>query len=244
MRQWLHTLWNSSRFAFGISRKQDELDEEVSFHIDELMEEGHSRDVTRKLVLREFGGVGKIKEECREAWGVLWLMGMEKEFRQGLRLLWKSKSFTAAVVLTLAICLAGNTVVFSILDKVLSPPAYPQPNRVVNLFNTYPGVNVPSNRLGGYNNVATYIDYSRNADSFESLALVWPRAQRFWHDVGVMPEWAECSIFQCFKIMHTSINIASLSTHNTHVTLQHRILYHSRILCSHQTVPHDSHHHH
>jgi hypothetical protein len=137
----------------GSKAAERDLAEEYAYHVERLTEEniekGLAPKVAKKAALKEFGNVEALKESSREAWGVLWLMGMVKEFRQGLRLLWKSKSFTAAVVITLAICLAGNTVVFSILDKVLSPPAYPQPNRVVNLFNSYSWVNEPSNRLGG-----------------------------------------------------------------------------------------------
>ncbi|MCZ6674372.1 MAG: ABC transporter permease [Verrucomicrobia bacterium] len=179
MRRLLRSFIFQARGLFLNRHKQAELDEEVQYHVDlirnDYLQQGMEPVQARKAALKEFGHEEIIKEDCREAWGAHWLFGMIKEFRLGLRLLWKSKGFTAAVVFTLAICLAGNTIVFTILDFVLSAPPYPQPERVVQIYNSYPGSFGATNRLGGSNNAVSYFDYSENADAFEDLALIQQR---------------------------------------------------------------------
>ena len=97
-------------------------------------------EVAKKSALKKFGNVEALKDSFRESWGLAWLYGMVKDFTIGLRLLWKNKSFTAAVIFTLAICLEGNAVVFTILNTVLSPPPIPQSERLVQIYDVYPGI--------------------------------------------------------------------------------------------------------
>lgn len=74
MLQVLRELWKAVRFLFGLKRKEDELEEEIRFHIEELTEEwiskGMDPEKARRMALREFGGVEIFKEECRDSWGV------------------------------------------------------------------------------------------------------------------------------------------------------------------------------
>lgn len=179
MRRLLRSLFFQLRSLFRNGNKQAELDEEMDYHVDritqDLIEEGMSPEVAKKAALKEFGNVEFIKENSRDSWGTQMITGMVKEFRLGLRLLWKNKGFTLAVVLTLALCIAGNTVVFTIQDEVLGPPSYPNPDRVVQIYNTYPGIDGKSTKLGGLSNRGCYVDYYRNADLLESVAIVEPR---------------------------------------------------------------------
>lgn len=174
MRRLLRSLLFQLSSLFRNGTKEAELDEEVQYHVDRIAQdferEGMSPDEARKAALKEFGNVEAIKEGSRESWGTHWLFSMVREFRLGLRLLWKSKGFTAAVVLTLSICIIGNTVVFSILDGILKPPSYPDPDKVFEIFNTYPELYGSSTKLGGAISRASYLDYSENAEAFESMA--------------------------------------------------------------------------
>jgi hypothetical protein len=54
------------------TRRQDELDEELRLHLEQEIAQqvarGLSPEEARRSALRTFGGVEKIKDECRDAW--------------------------------------------------------------------------------------------------------------------------------------------------------------------------------
>ncbi len=168
----LRRLYNRLKVLFRNRKLEDELEDELKFHLEMEIEKNRERGLSvqeaRRRALLTFGGVEQIKEDCREAWGTRWILDIWRDFRLGLRLLRKNKGFTTAVLLTLGICIAGNTIVFSILDAVLGPPSYPEPDRVVEIYNSYPGTGL--DRFSS--NIALYLDISENTEAFTALALV------------------------------------------------------------------------
>ncbi|MCG8526179.1 MAG: ADOP family duplicated permease [Opitutales bacterium] len=152
------------------------MNEEIKCHLDleieKNIERGMSPREARKSALLKFGGVEQVKENCRDSWGTRQVTGMIREFKLGMRLLLNNKGFTVAVTLTLGLCIGGNTIIYSVLNSLLSPPDYPEPNRVVEIYNSYPAQGI--DRMTS--NIPIYLDYSEHADSFEFLALVQNRA--------------------------------------------------------------------
>jgi len=67
---------------------------------------------------------------------------MEKllqDLRFGAKLLWKEKALSLTVLLTLAVCIGANTTIFSVINAVLLEPLpFPEPDRLVCVFNSYP----------------------------------------------------------------------------------------------------------
>jgi predicted permease len=65
------------------------------------------------------------------------------DFRFAFRQLAKNPGFTAVAVLTLALCLGANLAIFAVVDSVLLRPLpFPESDRLVTLFNTYPKAGV------------------------------------------------------------------------------------------------------
>jgi predicted permease len=91
------------------------------------------------------------------------------DVRVGLRLLWRDKAFTSTAGVTLAVCIAANAALFSIVHAVvLKPLAIPEPDRVIVAGNVYPGagVNTPIGTA-----VPDYFDRLRATTVFQEQAL-------------------------------------------------------------------------
>ena len=87
----------------------------------------------------------------------------------GLRLLWKDRSFTATVAVTLALCIGANVALFSIINNVLLRPLpMPDSGRLAIIGNGYPKAGVANMRA---NAVPDYFDRLRETTAFEEQAL-------------------------------------------------------------------------
>jgi predicted permease len=93
---------------------------------------------------------------------------MLQDLRFGARLLIKDRSFTATVLLTLAVCVGANAAMFSIVRSVLLKPLpVPDAARLVALNNSYPNAGAPV----ASNGVPDYYDRLRDLTSLQEQAL-------------------------------------------------------------------------
>jgi putative ABC transport system permease protein len=103
-------------------RRYDELSESIRDHLEEkiedLMEAGLSREEAIRKARREFGNVTLIEERSREVWQWRGLETLFQDLRFGVRMLLKSKSFTAVAILSLALGIGANTAIFQLIDAV------------------------------------------------------------------------------------------------------------------------------
>ncbi|HKV61244.1 MAG TPA: ABC transporter permease [Candidatus Acidoferrum sp.] len=89
------------------------------------------------------------------------------DFSHSLRALWKSPRFTLAVILTLAVGIASNSIIFNVTSAVfVHPLRYPDSSRLVYVSQSYPGF--PQG--GGQFSYPTYKDMLEGTHSFDSLA--------------------------------------------------------------------------
>jgi predicted lysophospholipase L1 biosynthesis ABC-type transport system permease subunit len=89
---------------FGKKRPVDsQFDSEIHFHIERLIAGGLTPENARRQAMLEFGGREQIKEELRVVHRIVTLDNSLANIKSGLRLIRKSPSFSAAVILTLAL---------------------------------------------------------------------------------------------------------------------------------------------
>ena len=162
------------RALFRRPSVEEEMDEELRAHfereVEKCIQSGLPIDEARRRVRLEFGGLDQVKEACREARGVSFIETTIQDVRFGLRMLLKDPAFTAVAVLTLALGIGANTAIFSVVDSVLLKPLpYPDPGRLVMLWETSPTRGFDREKVTG----PDYLDWSRQNNVFERMAF-WP----------------------------------------------------------------------
>jgi macrolide transport system ATP-binding/permease protein len=104
-------------------RKEDELREELTFHLAEEAGErqanGLSEDEARWAARRDLGNVTLLREDTRTLWSWILLEQLAQDIRYGLRTMAANKTFSAMAILSLALGIGANTAIFSFMDSIL-----------------------------------------------------------------------------------------------------------------------------
>jgi predicted permease len=142
------------------------MDAELRFHIDAyaagLLGNGVPREEARRRARIEFGGLEQTKEQCRYATGANFLDSLLQDLRFGFRQLRKSPGFTTVAILTLALGIGANTVVFSVANALLLRPLpVERPDQLVFLENA---------RYGPAQSFPNYRDLRDHNQAFAGLA--------------------------------------------------------------------------
>ncbi len=146
--------------------QNSEIEEELRSHIehraDDLERSGLSRAEAERQARVEFGGQVRYREESREAMGGAFFETLVQDATYSLRVLRKSPGFAIVAVVTLALAIGANAVVFGVLNTlVLRPLNVPQSE---NILGTAYGDN-PT-----WQSYPNYQDLRRQNHSFEDLA--------------------------------------------------------------------------
>src|SRR5262245_54996335 len=120
-------------------RRLDDLADEIESHVeektDELVASGLSRADAEREARRAFGNVTSVKEAAGDVWRVESVIdNIATDVRYAVRGLVKKPGYAVAVVLTLALGIGANAVVFALVNAVvLRPLPYPDANRLISL---------------------------------------------------------------------------------------------------------------
>ena len=156
--------WKPS--IFSRRRLFDDLSEEMHLHLEErveqLMREGLSAQEAERQARIAFGNLALVEERSREVW--LWtaLESLWADVRFALRQLRRSPGFAIAAVITLALAIGANAVVFGVMDAlVLHTIDVPDAK---SLYGTQYGADP------GFQSYPNYVDLRDRNHSFQDLA--------------------------------------------------------------------------
>lgn len=126
-----------------MSRRDDDLQKEIQDHLARLTEDFRAQGLpeaeARRRAQLELGPSSLIAEECRDVRPWQRWTRFAADIRFAVRGLTRHPASTLAVIFTVAICVALNTAVFTVVDSLLLRPLpFYRADRLVLLSNQYP----------------------------------------------------------------------------------------------------------
>ena len=181
------SLWRQISRGVGalIDRRAADRDlaDEVQSYLEQAteawIERGLSPDAARRAARLEIGSPAAIRQQVRESGWENSLKTLFADLRYAMRRLWRTPSFAAASVLTIALGIGAATTIFSAVDGILLKPLpYPHSDRLVALLHTAPGIGIKELNMAP----SLYFTYSGESRALEDVSLWTPDS---WTLTGV-----------------------------------------------------------
>jgi predicted permease len=169
------------KFGWWIQRRrrEDELREELQFHLaseaDERHADGLTDDQAKWAARRELGNVTLLREETRTLWTWTPIEQLAQDLRYAVRMIFKFRTFTALAALSLALGIGANTAIYSFMDAILlrSLPVSDPASLVVVKWRSKPFA-YGSKAMNGSEFVLRSIDGSFFPDSGGTTGTIFP----------------------------------------------------------------------
>jgi predicted permease len=162
------------RATFRRGVVDNELEDELRFHLEHQIEKnirsGMSPEEAQRQARLSFGGLQRVTEQCRAAWGTRLWTAFTQDLRYGLRMMMKDRGFTFIATLILALGIGANTAMFSVLNAVLLRPSpYHDASRIVALQQSNPAI--AGLEVTGVSPLE-YLDYVARTHAFSAVGGV------------------------------------------------------------------------
>ncbi len=166
MKSWrrlLTRMFNSATRRAHDERLREEMEEHIALQTAENLRAGLSPVEARRQAVLKFGAVEAIKEDYRAERGLLFIENLLRDVGFALRVLRKSPGFTVVAIVTLALAIGANAVVFSVLNALILHPLHvPQSESLYGIQH--------GNEASSYQSYPDYLDLRDRNRSFDDLA--------------------------------------------------------------------------
>jgi predicted permease len=168
MEHWWFTAPLRLRSILRRTRVEQELDEELQFHMEHKIEEGIAQGLSpqeaRHRALRAMDGLAQRKEEIRDTRRIHWLTDFVDDVHYAIRSLRRSAGLTAFVAVTLALGIGLTSTSLSTVDALIFRPyPVPHPGGVFSLVSTSHDSN-----FEGFS-YREYLDIRAHTSSFDGV---------------------------------------------------------------------------
>ena len=165
LRFWLARLRALVHSLRGDRDLHDELESHLAMHTADNVRAGMPPEEARRQALIALGGIEQTKERYRDQRRLQPLDEVRQDVRFGLRMMSANPGFTIVTVMTLALGIAANNFVFSIVNAVLLRPLpFERPDRLLSVRT----IN-PNNQEQGVSYL-DFVDLRERVRSFTALA--------------------------------------------------------------------------
>ena len=131
----IKSLWFSLRSLVLRTKADTDIDEELAYHIEReaamYERDGMSHAEAHREALKQFGGVSRYRDECRDVRRTSLIDDAVSDVRHALRLIRLHRGFSANVIIISAIGIVACATTFSVVSGVLlTPLPFPNADRI------------------------------------------------------------------------------------------------------------------
>jgi predicted permease len=173
-----------------------ELDAHIGLRVEANIAHGMTPEEARRDALLRFGNRTAMREQVTAADAVLSLEGIARDLRFALRQLVKSPGFALTAIVTLAVAIGANAVVFSVLNAlVLRPLNLPGARQLYTIeqhglpMNSYPDFRDLRDRNRTFSGVALYnfAPVGLNTGGNPQQAWIYEASGNYFDVLGIHP---------------------------------------------------------